>query len=238
MQTARAFVGLKDHPSETGVGWEGSLFGRERIQFRFGAEEYALGEYPDTVSRTLIDGWRPGVVVEGRMHNLQVRETVFAVPMGAESRPVVFIRLSVRNLSSQRRNDWVEAVLSGERAGEVQLNRGILARGSDAILLSQLPAVAGELPGSLRVAFTLQPGEERHIDFIHPQDTNAPVSAGGSSAGAPHSRRRWPGFAVTGTRSWRRRPWWKFPRRGSIARSRRSWPSALSAATGISCTTA
>ncbi len=83
MQSARAFVGLKDHPSETGVGWEGSLFGRERIQFRFGAEEYALGEYPDTVSRTLIDGWKPGVIVEGRMHNLHVRETVFAVPMGS-----------------------------------------------------------------------------------------------------------------------------------------------------------
>jgi len=74
MQSARAFVGLKDHPSETGVGWEGTLVGRETIQFHFGAEEYALGEYPDTVARALIDGWRPGVLVEGRMHNLQVRE--------------------------------------------------------------------------------------------------------------------------------------------------------------------
>ncbi len=64
------------------------------------------------------------------------------------------------------------------------MNRGILARGSDAILLSQLPAAAGALPGSLKVAFTLQPGEERHIDFIHPQDTNAPVSVAEQCRGA------------------------------------------------------
>ena len=30
MQSARAFVGLKDHPSETGVAWDGTLIGRER----------------------------------------------------------------------------------------------------------------------------------------------------------------------------------------------------------------
>ena len=118
------------------------------------------------------------------MHNLHVQETVFAVPMGAEARPIVFIRLSVRNLSSQRRNDWVEAVLSGEGLGVIKLNQGILARGSDAILLSQLPAVPGALPGSLKVAFTLQPGEERHIEFIHPQDTDAPVSVADQCRGA------------------------------------------------------
>ncbi len=131
-----------------------------------------------------MDGWRPGVLVEGRMDNLQVRETVFAVPMGAEARPVVFVRFTVRNRSQQKRNDWVEAAISGERPGEVQLNRGLLTRGSDAILLSQSPAVPGAMPRSLRVAFTLRPGEERHIDFIHPQDTNAPVSLAEECRGA------------------------------------------------------
>jgi len=144
MRSARAFVGLKDHANETGVGWEGTLIGRETIQFRFGPEEYALADYPDTTTRTLIDGWRPGVVVEGRMDSLQVRETVFAVPMGAWSKPVVFIRLSVRNLSPHQRSDCLEAALSGERLGEVRLDRGILSRGADAILLSASPAAPGE----------------------------------------------------------------------------------------------
>jgi len=205
MQSARAFVGLKDEIAETGVAWDGALVGRETIRFRFGAEQLALGEYADTLRRTLLDGWRPCVVVEGRMGEQAVRQTVFAAPMGERARPVVFVRFSIRNLSDKLLRKSVQAVIAGERPGVVSFQNGVLKRGNDPILLALPPSTVGDSADSMNVSFTLQPGEERHVDFIHPQDTNAPLAELTALRGASFGqalaefRRYWDNIMATPT---------------------------------------
>lgn len=176
MQSARAFVGLKDHTVETGVTWDGTLIGRDRIQFRFGFEQYSLGDFADTVSRSMVDGWRPGVMVEGRMGELRVRQTVLALPVGPEARPVVHVGLSIQNLSAQTRQDWVEVLFGEEDADAPVLRDSMLLRGSNVVLISRSPAVAGHSPGSMRIPFTLPAGAERQLDLVYPQDADAPLS--------------------------------------------------------------
>jgi len=170
MASTRFPIGLKDHPNETGVGWEGSLIDREKIQFRLGPEGRTLAECRDTLHRTLIDGWRPGVVVEAQLGDLHVRETAFAVPLGSPARPMVFVRLSVRNRSAGPRDERVEVSISGERPGPLSFRNGVLARSNDAVLLSLAPAGPGESLGTLRVPLPLAADEERHVDFLHPQE--------------------------------------------------------------------
>jgi hypothetical protein len=174
MRTARTAVGLKDAPQESGVAWDGTIQDRATIQFRVGPELLRFSEFPDTTRRRLIDGWRPGVEVTSRVNNLQVQEMVFAVPAGGQpAKPALFIRLALRNLSSNRIQTVVQARLTSDRPKPFQNQ-------VDAVICSnlvELVALASgclvDTSGVMTVRLELPPNGRAHADFVHPQ---APVT--------------------------------------------------------------
>ncbi|MHC4401546.1 MAG: discoidin domain-containing protein [Planctomycetota bacterium] len=170
MTPARALLGLKDTPHEIGVTWDGTLIGWDTFRFRFGEEGNRLADYRDTVRRSLIDGWRPGVVVEGQIGRLAVRETaLLSYVEGNPSRPALFIRVEARNLSDEPIRSFLEAEATGGRAGESECREGCLLRGDEVVLLSKAPCRAGSHPGRLRIDYALSPKGEIRLDFVHPR---------------------------------------------------------------------
>jgi hypothetical protein len=174
--TARYPLGLRDHRVETGVAWDGALIGRETIRFTFGAEQRALSEYRDTVRRSLIDGWRPGVIVEGQMHDLYVRQTAFAIPSPGSGKPVVWIRLAVQNLASAPCATSVEVVIEGERPEALSLQDGVIARGDDPLVMSLVPFATSATSESCRIDLALAAGETRCLDLLHSQEAGTDAS--------------------------------------------------------------
>ncbi|MBN1491189.1 MAG: hypothetical protein JXA69_14845 [Phycisphaerae bacterium] len=171
MRTARALLGLKDTPREVGVGWEGTLEGRSRIMFRFGPEQYGLGEFADSVQRELIDGWRPGTVVRGQMDGLEVRQTALVLPAGRRPGPdYLFVHFAFRNLSEQHIHTYVEAEVLTERPGTVERRGDLILSGSHVALISASAARAGSSKNAMCVDIELAPGQEASTIFLEPQE--------------------------------------------------------------------
>jgi hypothetical protein len=195
MTPVRAFVGLKDGPDEIGVGWDGTLLGRDTIRFRVGEQRYRLAEGRDVLRRTLLDGWRPGVVVEARLGDLQVRQTVFSVAVGpAPSPAAALVRLQVTNLTGDPLRCPIQAEATGGRPGRVTAADRALRRGDDVVLLALAPpagpgVVVGQ-PASrvaprtaekdsrprpdgedaLHLELALPPHGTAAVDFVHPHN--------------------------------------------------------------------
>jgi len=93
MRPTWALLGIKDAPDEVAVDWDGTIFAGETIAFAFSEERAGLADYPDTVTRALIDGWLPATVVQGQLGDLLVSQTAF-VSFADEQRtqPRLFVR--------------------------------------------------------------------------------------------------------------------------------------------------
>ncbi|HUT89038.1 MAG TPA: discoidin domain-containing protein [Thermoguttaceae bacterium] len=179
MTPVRAFVGLKDGPDEIGVAWDGTLMGREAIRFRFGESRYRLTDGRDTLRRTLLDGWRPGVVIEARLDDLEVRQTVFSVAAGdSPTQAVVMIRVRVKNLTGSPLGCPIEAEAAGDRPGGVVVADRTLRRGDDVVLIARTSEAVRQGDGdiALQVDLTLSPHGEGTIDFVHPHAVCPPGS--------------------------------------------------------------
>jgi hypothetical protein len=172
MTPARALLGLKDAPHEIGVTWDGTILARETIRFRFGTELDELVDYRDTVRRQLIDGWRPGTVVEGRLGQLAVRQTALVdqIGTGTAALPVLFVRLDVKNQSDRPVHTSIQAeALSKDPLARFQ--GGALVRGKQVVLLSSSPCTAANDGRGLRVDLALEPSQQSQVDFVSPQAT-------------------------------------------------------------------
>lgn len=169
MTPARALLGLKDAPHEIGVAWDGSIIGRETLRFRFGKEQESLGDCRDTVRRRLIDGWRPGTVVEGQVGPLAVRQTAFvALAQHDDAKPALWVRIELKNVTET----VVPASIHVEAAGQgppVRFRESALVRGDQVVLVSQCPAQAQPDGGGLRVDRTLGAKQATRVDFVCPQ---------------------------------------------------------------------
>jgi hypothetical protein len=174
MRSARALLGLQDAPEEIGVAWDGTLQGRETITFRFGVEQYRFAEFPDTVQRRLIDGWRPGVVVDGRLGTLEARETVFvAPPHSGQDQSILAVRITIRNLGDQFARVPVEIAVLSDQAGRTEFVEGQLWRGNRRLVQALSSCRAGDANDTLCVDLDIPPGEERQADFVQPQAGHA-----------------------------------------------------------------
>ncbi|NUQ62412.1 MAG: hypothetical protein HUU20_07980 [Pirellulales bacterium] len=179
MTPVRALLGLKDAPHEIGVAWDGSVIGRETLQFSFGDEQLALSDCRDTVRRTLIDGWRPGTIVEGRIGSLAIRETaLLALAEQDESRPAVFLRIEVTNLAQQPVRTSVRAE-AAVRDSALRFHEGMLMRDRDVVLLAQDAGRAVNDRRGMRIDVALEPKGQFRADFIHPQFRTAAEAAAG-----------------------------------------------------------
>ena len=119
MTPARAVMGFKDAPHDIGVTWDGTLSASDTLRFRFGKAGSRLADCRDTVQRRLIDGWRPGVVVEGQVGDLQVCQTALLAHAGNDPAcPALFVRIVLKNLSPQPLPTSVDAEVSGRRRAE------------------------------------------------------------------------------------------------------------------------
>jgi hypothetical protein len=177
MRSARALLGLKDTAREVGASWDGALEGRGRLEFCVGPERYHLAEFADTVRRTLIDGWRPGVVIQGRADDFEIKETAFVAPVGRGGAGVLVVRLDIRNVSNRPTKTWIEAAALGEQEGAAEFKDGLMIRGSQVALIASDKARVGESANAMCVDLELEPGQERSALFVEPQDP-VPIEAG------------------------------------------------------------
>jgi hypothetical protein len=169
MTPARALLGLKDATQEIGVAWDGTIIGLDTLRFSFGEDRDCLADCRDTVRRRLIDGWRPGTIVEGRIGPLSLRQTAFVGPVnGAPSRPALFIRIELENLSDKSIHTSVHADAASPK-GPVRFQAGALLRSNQVVLAAQSASRAGQDGGLLRVDVDLRPGGKAHADFVCPQ---------------------------------------------------------------------
>lgn len=168
MTPVRALLGVKDDTREIGVAWDGAVIGRDTLQFSFGTDRDKLADCRDTVRRSLIDGWRPGTIVEGRIGPLAVRQTALVALAGKEpSQPAVFVRVEVTNLSPESVASSLQAEIAG-REGNVQFREAALVRGNGTVLLAPTASRADNDGESLRVDLALEPNERTVADFVFP----------------------------------------------------------------------
>ncbi|MBN2022189.1 MAG: hypothetical protein JW809_05300 [Pirellulales bacterium] len=185
MTPVRALLGLKDTPDEIGVAWDGTVLADDTLTFSIGEKRRRLRDVRDTARRTLLDGWRPGTLVEGRLDDLAVRQTAFVCPTDDKDSPgVLWVRVELENLSARPVRTCVEADLAGGQAPKAVARDGQIVRG-DAIVLASRPAgTAGAGPNRLRVEISLAPRGTAQADFIYPQGslgTGTPASHGARS---------------------------------------------------------
>ncbi|KPK85282.1 MAG: hypothetical protein AMJ81_03885, partial [Phycisphaerae bacterium SM23_33] len=94
-----AMMGIKDSPHEQAVSWDGRIMvPLVQISCRLGEPPRGFADVRDTVRRGLIDGWLPGVVVEGRFGPVHLTQTSFVSFVdGEEKKPGLFIRYDLEN---------------------------------------------------------------------------------------------------------------------------------------------
>jgi hypothetical protein len=169
MAPAHALLGLKDTVREVGVAWDGRLVGANPVELRFGTAAEGLAEYRDTVTRTLIDGWRPGTVVCGRVRDLAVRETAFVSFAGPARRsPCLFLRVELHNLGSAPLDATVQARVQGGGAPLTGRGREVLA--GEALILAGLHSRSVAEGGTIITPLELRPGERAVLDFVQPYE--------------------------------------------------------------------
>jgi len=160
MRPAHALLGLKDSTQTAGATWDGSIKTRRgELSFHFGPEALMLADRPDTVTRELVDGWRPGVVVRGRIDELLVRETAFVSFAGpGRSAPALFVEMRVTNLGAKGAEVIVGARL--RRSGVAFTARdGCLWHGSQPALVGAKTRTAGRTSRGLSTTLSIPPGE-------------------------------------------------------------------------------
>lgn len=186
-----ASIGLKDSPYEQAVAWNGEIHCMDRrISLTLGSSAVGLGDVRDTVHRRLLDGWMPAVTVEGRIADIAVTQTVFAVYADgkAEKLPAMFVRVQVRNVGDKsfegplglRVSDAPENPFQGtlgvkvfapardQSHSEWTFDHDVLIRNGRPFLASSAPCYAGKEPSTVTVDMVLAPGKTRGFLFVAP----------------------------------------------------------------------
>ncbi len=100
---AWASIGTKDTGYEQAVAWDGQLHchGR-RIFLSLGDRAVRLGLVRDTIRRRLMDGWRPGVILDAQAGDWLVRQTAFCAFMDeARNQAATFVRVELTHTGTQ-----------------------------------------------------------------------------------------------------------------------------------------
>jgi hypothetical protein len=169
MLPARALLGLPDEAHEVGVAWDGTILGRRTLRCSFGEDATALAEVRDTVRRRLIDGWRPGTVVEGRVGMLAVEQTAFVAPLGADQgRPTLFVRIALTNVGDRPAAASARVEVEGADTRS-PVEGGALFAAGDVAAVALGPCRAEDGGRLLRFDVTLAPGDTARFDLVAPQ---------------------------------------------------------------------
>jgi hypothetical protein len=181
MRTTRFSLGLKDTVRESGITLDGTILDRETIEFRFGNEQFRLSDFPDTLQRVLIDGWRPGVILNGRIGELEVSQTAYAFPLEDELvKSGVFVRLSLRNLSERPKKSFIRTDIISKRPEVLPYQDGALMRGAAPVFLAISPSRIADSHNALCVDYDLAPAEACHVDYLYLPESHSPKMAVGA----------------------------------------------------------
>ena len=177
MVPAHALLGLKDLTGEIGVAWDGALVTRQRrTRLAIGPHRAHLGQYRDTVTRLLIDGWRPGTITTGRIGDLELRQTAFVWYGEPERiRPTLFLRAEVTNLGGERFEDALSV-----RTEPGQVQGGALVREGRIVLTATADPEPGAGSGEMLLPLSIPPGGTVAIDFAQPHTVTVPAAEAGS----------------------------------------------------------
>jgi hypothetical protein len=135
-----AMMGLKDYSREQAVSWDGQIVAeRCWIRFALGDPPRTLSEVPERPRRTLVDGWLPGVTVEGKIGDVEVRQTSFvaaADESGKSGGLFIVIELRNRGMRNLKGALRVEAFLPEKRGTlpALEFRDGMLVSGNTAYL--------------------------------------------------------------------------------------------------------
>ena len=177
-----ATMGIKDWPHEQAVSWDGRiLVPLFKIAAGVGDPPRGFADVRDTVRRNLIDGWLPGVVVEGQFGDVALKQTSFVAFIDpAGKKPGLFLSFDVRNVSKRPcktsltvRLDWDD--------GKTQLTfrDGALVRGKATYLVCGGPCRAGAARNAIAWDVTLPAGGAHTFTAAAPvnYDGRTPISS-------------------------------------------------------------
>ncbi len=192
MTPAVVLLGLKEHPREVGITWDGRAimpcfdpatplkphsvdfkenhYGSRHytLGFEFGDPPAAAADFRDTVKRVLVDGWRPGAVVSGRVRDLEFKQTVF-LHYAAPARPALFVRVELTNCSGAATQALLRARITSRKSADACLSAvdGCLTD-SGSLLLAPAAMPQECLPDALLLRAELKPGASCVFDFVLP----------------------------------------------------------------------
>ena len=180
MIPAHALLGLKDDQREIGVKWDGTIVARDTLTFAFGPDLQPLRARPDTVTRALIDDWRPGTVVRGQIGELAITQTAFVCFADEErSRPALCVRTEVSRLSEEPFVTRMQAAVSGPATKGLVVKDGCILRG-EALVLASADGTAGTAPGGLQFDLDLTQTPKATVDLVYPYQQDAPIAEAGT----------------------------------------------------------
>ncbi len=169
-----ALLGLKDAPREIGVTWDGTVVSQWPIRFSFGVRPQSLAACRDTVMRTLVDDWRPGVVVQGQLRDLRVTQTAFVSFAGPNrTKPALFVQIELANLGSSTLETAVHARVDAW-ASELKFVDGALTAKGRAVLVVGEGWSLGE-SGRIVRTLKLPPGGKQTEKLVQPCDEVAEI---------------------------------------------------------------
>ncbi len=169
MTPAHALLGLKDAVREIGVAWDGAIVSRWPIRLSFGAPPEPLAAYRDTVVRHLIDGWRPGVIVEGRLRDLRITQTAFVSFAGPNrTAPALFLRTVLENVGMATLRTAVHARVETGSAKPESRDVAVVAEGHAALVGGGDEDWGATIDGELVQNVELAPGARRSTHLIQP----------------------------------------------------------------------
>lgn len=209
---AWAMIGLKDTGCEQAVWWDGQIHAHgRRIALSLGDPGVRLADVRDTIRRSLMDGWLPGVVLDARIGPVAVRQTAFvAFADGARAeQPATFVRVELTNVGGEPFSGPLRVVASDapkdpfagslgvdvfnppvDSAPSVWASRGgMLLRGGQPFLVAGPGGRPGGAAGEVAFDVRLAPGATAAFDFAMPCPPWAPTDAGAAElAQVPFAR--------------------------------------------------
>ncbi len=166
-----AMMGIKDWPHEQAVSWDGRvLVPLFQIVCGVGTPPKTFADVRDTVRRRLIDGWRPGVITEGRFGAVEVSQTCFVTFVDAEqAKPGLYIRYELRNVTDRPVRTALHVRLEwDDRKSQAGFAGAALRRGRAAYLVCvDAPAAGGDV-NAVTCPVELAAGAAKSLTFAAP----------------------------------------------------------------------
>lgn len=185
-----AMMGLKDLGQEQAVNWDGEIYTRScRLAMSLGQGHDTLPAHRDTIRRTLVDGYLPGVIVEAQIGDIAVRQTSFTVFVDDARRlAAVFVRYELRNLGRKMYRGPLQVEVKAPTVLRMQdpppaipfkleFRNGTLYEGETAFLVGQGTCRPGDGHNTLCFDLKIAPGATAVVDVALPQTDPTPQCA-------------------------------------------------------------